>query len=99
MSAATRERIERPRASRRGRIAGLVLSRQPGAAARTRAADHRVSGHLDRRIRLSQGTGHALALDTVTTVLAGEPDIDRVVFCCFSGRDREIYERTLAGRS
>lgn len=34
-----------------------------------------------------------IAVDTVRAVLAGEPDIDRVVFCCFSARDREIYER------
>ncbi|HWN68628.1 MAG TPA: hypothetical protein VNM90_13415 [Haliangium sp.] len=37
-----------------------------------------------------------IAVDTVRTALAGEPDIDRVVFCCFSERDREIYQRALA---
>jgi O-acetyl-ADP-ribose deacetylase (regulator of RNase III) len=39
-----------------------------------------------------------IAVDTVTAVLAGEPEIDRVVFCCFSARDRAIYERVLGAR-
>lgn len=37
-----------------------------------------------------------IALDTVRAVLASEPDIERVVFCCFSARDREIYESAWA---
>jgi O-acetyl-ADP-ribose deacetylase (regulator of RNase III) len=36
-----------------------------------------------------------IALDTVRAVLAAEPSIDKVVFCCFSARDRETYERIL----
>ena len=31
-----------------------------------------------------------IAVATVRAVLAAEPDIERVVFCCFSARDREI---------
>ena len=37
----------------------------------------------------------AIAVDEVRrALLAGSP-VERVVFCCFSGRDREVYERAL----
>lgn len=34
-----------------------------------------------------------IAVATVREVLEREPSIEKVIFCCFSTRDREIYER------
>ena len=46
---------------------------------------------------MERATG--IAVDTVREVLAGEPEIDRVVFCCFSERNREVYERLVGTRA
>ena len=37
-----------------------------------------------------------VALAAVTAALPGLPSVQRVVFCCFSERERERYERNLA---
>jgi O-acetyl-ADP-ribose deacetylase (regulator of RNase III) len=34
-----------------------------------------------------------IAVATVREVLAREPGIEKVIFCCFSDRDRQVYER------
>ncbi|MCD9030803.1 O-acetyl-ADP-ribose deacetylase [Luteimonas sp. Y-2-2-4F] len=38
-----------------------------------------------------------IAVDTVGTVAAGLPTLERVVFCCFSEADLAIYRRLLDG--
>lgn len=38
-----------------------------------------------------------LAVQTVRSVIAGDPVIREVVFCCFSAADLEVYERLIAG--
>jgi O-acetyl-ADP-ribose deacetylase (regulator of RNase III) len=40
----------------------------------------------------------AIAVDTVKAVLKETPDIEEVVFCCFSSGDLSVYEKLL-GRS
>ncbi len=37
-----------------------------------------------------------IAVDTVDRFLERHPEIERVIFCCFSDQDRELYERILA---
>ena len=38
-----------------------------------------------------------VAVDTVRDALAGPSTLEEVIFCCFSRRDLEVYERLLAG--
>ncbi|WP_428265345.1 O-acetyl-ADP-ribose deacetylase [Haliangium sp.] len=37
-----------------------------------------------------------IAIRTVLDTLAHHSSIDKVIFCCFSDRDRQVYERVLA---
>lgn len=39
-----------------------------------------------------------VAVDEVLDVLASEPSIEQVIFCCFSERDLEVYRTELNGR-
>jgi O-acetyl-ADP-ribose deacetylase (regulator of RNase III) len=39
-----------------------------------------------------------VAVDEVLDVLASEPSIEQVIFCCFSERDLEVYRTVLNGR-
>ncbi len=38
-----------------------------------------------------------VAVDEVLDVLASEPSIEQVIFCCFSAADLQVYQRLLGG--
>jgi len=53
-----------------------------------------------RRIvgRFPKQEAASIAFKTVSGCLEQMPDIERVVFCCFSGEDRNLYQQLLDGK-